>query len=363
MKKPAYESKPFKVLFIPIVCILSLFFSAYTTCFHQNVTDSVVVSPRCTTQGMRQVRCDDCNELLEETIIDEVGHDFTEYEITQNPGPNTNGIQTKYCQRCEYSESVEYICPHESTHMELTQTPTCSQIGILKQMCEYCFTALSATEVDVLPHPSTHTEVTQTPTCQATGIETESCDVCDQVLNETELAILEHEFGDWYYTKYATPNSAGYKTKTCVMCDYTHEESYTMSMPASNSLYIPGTGICGKIAVCSLTQSNVDNYDMVYEYGYFQHNGPMILGHNYRTLGNLYKTKVGQYIYVSINGTITTYKVIISEYSLQNSSHTNIYGQTTGVDLFSNNGTNILKLYTCYGGGEGRWMVFAEAVG
>ena len=71
----------------------------------------------------------------------------------------------------------------------------------------------------------------------------------------------------------------------------------------------------------------------------------------------------GQYIYMSINGTITTYKVIISEYSLQNSSHTNIYGQTTGVDLFSNNGDNILKLYTCYGGGEGRWMVFAEAVG
>ena len=55
-------------------------------------------------------------------------------------------------------------------------------------------------------------------------------------------------------------------------------------------------------------------------------------------------------------------KVTVSEYALQNASHTEIYGQTTGAYFSQTVSAGTLKMYTCYGGGEGRWLVFAEKV-
>ena len=88
--------------------------------------------------------------------------------------------------------------------------------------------------------------------------------------------------------------------------------------------------------------------------------------HNFRQYYNTVKinmtTKVGQNIYVSINGNIRTYKVFVSEKGTQNASHTNITCDYSGYSIFDEFGCETLRMYTCYGGGEGRWVVFAKRV-
>ena len=135
-------------------------------------------------------------------------------------------------------------------------------------------------------------------------------------------------------------------------------------MPGKNSVYIPGTGIKHTFEILPFEQSSIDNNNIVYStYNLGSTDYQFILGHNYGTMGNLYKTKVGQYIYVSVNGKVETYKVVVSEYGLQNSSKTTITGQTTGTDLWRNYDVKSIRLYTCYGSNKnGRWMVLATKV-
>lgn len=139
-----------------------------------------------------------------------------------------------------------------------------------------------------------------------------------------------------------------------------------VSMAGKNSVYIPNAGINKKVTLAAMTQANINKYDMVYVKSSddFYDNNAYIIGHNTGTLKNLKKTKVGQYIYVSVNDKVETYKVYVSEYALQNSKKTDIIGQTTGTSIWeSSYDYKILRLSTCHGSNKnGRWMVMAKKI-
>lgn len=144
----------------------------------------------------------------------------------------------------------------------------------------------------------------------------------------------------------------------------TKVEEHTKTLPRENSIYIPGTGINNSFTISSFTQGAIDDLDIVYtestEGGL---NNPFILGHNYRTLGNLDRAEVGQNIYLVKNGVIEIYKIVVSEYGLQNESWTDIVGQSTGTSVWHNYDCKTLHIYTCYGSNvDGRWMVLATLV-
>ena len=144
----------------------------------------------------------------------------------------------------------------------------------------------------------------------------------------------------------------------------TEVEEHTMTVSRENSIYIPGTGINNSFTISSFTQSAIDDFDIVYtESTEGGSNNPFVLGHNYRTLGNLDRAEVGQNIYIVKNGVIEIYKIVVSEYGLQNTSWTDIVGQSTGTSVWHNYDCKTLHIYTCYGSDvDGRWMVLATLV-
>ena len=88
-----------------------------------------------------------------------------------------------------------------------------------------------------------------------------------------------------------------------------------------------------------------------------------MLGHQYGSLKNLYKTKVGDMIYIGIDGVSKGYVVRYSEFALQNESKTDIIGQNSNISVLSNLEDETLHIYTCYGEEKDhRWMVLAELV-
>lgn len=201
-------------------------------------------------------------------------------------------------------------------------------------------------------------------TCSEEGKEVGICDECNETIEERVLNLLDCTYGKWVYTKYSTPVESGERYKKCSECGNTVSESYTMSMPGDDSIYIAGTDIKACYKISSFTQKAVDKYDIVYtEETSLGSNNPFILGHKYRTLGKLSQTKVGSYIYLSKNGEIETYKVIISEYGLQNDDETDIIGQTTGTSIWDTFDGKTLHIYSCYGkNDDGRWMVLATKI-
>lgn len=192
------------------------------------------------------------------------------------------------------------------------------------------------------------------------GVETEESvkketDFCEHQINEEQ---------DWTYIKYATPLEAGIRYKHCCVCGNAVIENYTMLLLENNSVYITGTDIKECFTISSFTQSAVDKYDIVYtEVVAFGTENSFILGHRYRTLGKLYQTKVGERIYLNVEGKIEIYEVVVSEYGLETSSRRDIIGQTTNASIWDNYDCKTLHLYTCYGKNKnGRWIVLAKKI-
>ena len=262
-------------------------------------------------------------EVEETRTPTECVHDFGEYEMVVAPGINKNGIESRVCSNCEKIEEREYICAHKAVSLMNAVDESCANPGCKKYVCNLCGTILKTETIEQL-----------------------SC-----------------SYGDWYSTKDPTHLENGEMNRQCSGCGTIESYSYAMEMVGANSIYIPGTGINHVFHVGRFTQADVDRYDIVYANSRKDCENPFILGHNTGTMGKLQYTKVGQFIYVSINGTIEIYEVIVSEFGISDSSRTDIIGQTTGTSVWDTVGEKTLRLYTCHGDTNGRWIVLAEFVG
>jgi len=74
----------------------------YTTCLHDGGTyDEVTLAPTCEDSGLKDIYCDDCNQLLEENVvIPALGHDWDDGVVTTPPTETEDGLMTYTCLRC-----------------------------------------------------------------------------------------------------------------------------------------------------------------------------------------------------------------------------------------------------------------------
>jgi len=304
-----------------IVVFITFWFIAspkHIPCDHNLTFEYVIKEESCTEKGKYADICCWCGDTILEKTVELAEHDFGEFIEIVGPSINKNGLESRYCRNCNLKEDREIICEHKKTIKVETQKVSCKQ----------------------------------------EGINTYVCDRCGTVISEEYIEKKDCKYGDWKYTRYATPVKEGSRYKKCRVCGNVVTESYTMSMPGKNSIYISGTNIKAKMTITSMTQSSIDNNDIVYTEDKGKNN-PFILGHDYGSLGALHKTKVGEHIYLSINGKIQAYKVVLSESATQTSDKKDIISKS-GTSIFYNYGCKTLHIYTCYGTSKnGRWMVLA----
>lgn len=213
------------------------------------------------------------------------------------------------------------------------------------------------------PHKVTYTKIVKEATCTEKGQMEIICERCDKIIGQKDLAQKLHVFGEYELKVEPTPIEPGLEVRKCFACLKEEERECFLEL-ANNSIYITGTDIQKGFTISSFTQWAVDSYDIVYTEGsMLGSNDPFVLGHRYGTLGLLYQTKVGANIYLNLNGVIEVYEVVISEYGLQNSSMSDIIGQTTGTSMWHSYGGKTLHMYTCYGNDRnGRWLVLAKKI-
>lgn len=256
-------------------------------------------------------------------------------------------------------------CPHKVTYTKVVKEATCFESGQIDTLCKRCDTVLENNILEKTAHTFGDYELTIKPSASKPGLEVRVCSVCFK--EEKREYFCVHEVNPeekWTYLKYATPFESGERYKHCSLCETALSETYTIPMLEDNSIYIVGTDIKERFVISSFTQGAVDRYDIVYtEDTKIGTNNPFVLGHNYGTLGVLYETKVGEHIYLYINGVIEIYEVIVSEYGLQNALWSDIIGQTTGTSIWDKYDCKTLHMYTCYGENRnGRWIVLAKQV-
>lgn len=349
----------FFLLAAVMITIIALLIAKAPVWFCQHEQTGVVTqqATTCHTKGEYQRICVKCKTVLSEWTEEMKEHNYSEYEIVKEPLKGKNGEQKRECLRCGNVEISEFECKHSVALRKLKSVSTCTSVGQEDLICSRCFLPIAR----ILSPKRPHTLIQKTivaPSCTAGGRDAVICSSCDEQVDIVRTQSLGHQWKDWEYPQRATPLSSGKKSRTCARCQQVQTRQYTITMK-SNGVYIASAGLNAEITPGPFTQYAVDTCDIVYCPSVRKLNNPFILGHDYNSLGVLPKTHVGDIVYVSLNGEITQWQVVVSSKAYQTPDWRDIRTKD-GISVYDSVGSSTLHMYTCYG--NDRWIVLAKKI-
>ena len=175
-------------------------------------TSTVTKEPTCTESGIRTYTCD-CEDTYQETIA-ALGHDFGEWEVTTPATCTSKGVETRYCSRCDATETRE-IDKLNHSYTAVVTNPTCTEQGYTTYTCS-CGDTYVGNYVDALGHD--YKAVVTAPTCTEQGFTTHTCSRCHDSYKSDYVPAKGHTDGEWKVTKQPTLTEEGEKTLYCKEC-------------------------------------------------------------------------------------------------------------------------------------------------
>ena len=78
-------------------------------CQHSSTTEYTTVNPTCTTNGMKETRCDSCDAILNTEEIPATGHTLGNWIVTREATPDAEGLKEQRCTSCNAVITTETI--------------------------------------------------------------------------------------------------------------------------------------------------------------------------------------------------------------------------------------------------------------
>ena len=187
-------------------------------------------APTCTEAGEKTYTCTRCDKTKTEAI-EALGHDYSEeWTVDKEATCEEAGSKSHHCTRpgCDSKSDVTVIeaLGHEWGEGKETKAPTCTEVGEKTYTCTRC-NATKTEAIEAIGHAySEEWTVDKEATCEEAGSKSHHCTRlgCDSKSEVTEIEALGHEWGEGKETKVPTCTEAGEKTYTCTRCDKTKTE-------------------------------------------------------------------------------------------------------------------------------------------
>lgn len=96
-----------------------------------------ITEPDCRTQGYTTHTCENCGFSYVDTYIPASGHAFGEWEASEEPGCNKEGLNIRKCTNCDEAET-EVIPAIEHNYHSETVDPTEESEGYKEYICDNC---------------------------------------------------------------------------------------------------------------------------------------------------------------------------------------------------------------------------------
>ena len=183
----------------------------------------VTTQPTCEGKGVKTFTCqNDANHTYTEEV-DVLGHDWDNGEITTQPTCEGKGVKTFTCQNDAnhtYTEEVDAL-GHDWDDGEVTTDPTCLGKGVKTFTCKHDANHTYTEEVAALGHDTVKDEA-KAPTCTETGLsEGSHCSRCDgATVTQTVVPATGHSYDD---DRDESCNSCGFVRD--VACEHTNTET------------------------------------------------------------------------------------------------------------------------------------------
>ena len=232
-------------------------------CKHADTEEVVKEAVTCTKDGVTEVKCKKCGELIDTKTVKSTGHKFGEYEVVTEATCSKDGLKRRTCSVCNEVEEVKIPATGKHTAVtEITKKATCTTAGEKVTKCSVCDKVLSTEEIPATGHkfgeykvvteatcskdglkrrtcsvcneveevkiPATGkhtavTEITKKATCTTAGEKVTKCSVCDKVLSKEEIPATGHKYSDYVIKKDATETEDGILERTCTVCGETEK--------------------------------------------------------------------------------------------------------------------------------------------
>ena len=232
-------------------------------CKHADTEEVVKEAVTCTKDGVTEVRCKKCGELIDTKTVKSTGHKFGEYKVVTEATCSKDGLKRRTCSVCNEVEEVKIPATGKHTAVtEITKKATCTTAGEKVTKCSVCDKVLSTEEIPATGHkfgeykvvteatcskdglkrrtcsvcneveevkiPATGkhtavTEITKKATCTTAGEKVTKCSVCDKVLSTEEIPATGHKYSDYVIKKDATETEDGILERTCTVCGETEK--------------------------------------------------------------------------------------------------------------------------------------------
>jgi len=241
----------------------SVYGSVRVLCKHADTEEVVKEAVTCTKDGVTEVICKKCGDLIDTKTVKSTGHKFGEYEVVTEATCSKDGLKRRTCSVCNEVEEVKIPATGNHTAVtEVTKKATCTTAGEKVTKCSVCDKVLSTEEIPATGHkfgeyevvteatcskdglkrrtcsvcneveevkiPATGkhtavTEITKKATCTTAGKKVTKCSVCDKVLSTEEIPATGHKFGEYEVVTEATCSKDGLKRRTCSVCNEVEE--------------------------------------------------------------------------------------------------------------------------------------------
>ena len=188
-------------------------------CKHADTEEVVKEAVTCTKDGVTEVRCKKCGELVDTKTVKSTGHKFGEYEVVTEATCSKDGLKRRTCSVCNEVEEVKIPATGKHTAVtEITKKATCTTAGEKVTKCSVCDKVLSIEEIPATGHKFGEYEVVTEATCSKDGLKRRTCSVCNEV-EEVKIPATGKHTAVTEITKKATCTTAGEKVTKCSVCD------------------------------------------------------------------------------------------------------------------------------------------------
>ena len=203
-------------------------------CKHADTEEVVKEAVTCTKDGVTEVRCKKCGELIDTKTVKSTGHKFGEYEVVTEATCSKDGLKKRTCSVCNEVEEVKIPATGKHTAVtEITKKATCTTAGEKVTKCSVCDKVLSTEEIPATGHKFSEYEVVTEATCSKDGLKRRTCSVCNEV-EEVKIPATGKHTAVTEITKKATCTTAGEKVTKCSVCD---KVLSTEEIPATGHKY------------------------------------------------------------------------------------------------------------------------------
>jgi hypothetical protein len=203
-------------------------------CKHADTEEVVKEAVTCTKDGVTEVKCKKCGELIDTKTVKSTGHKFGEYEVVTEATCSKDGLKRRTCSVCNEVEEVKIPATGNHTAVtEITKKATCTTAGEKVTKCSVCDKVLSTEEIPATGHKFGEYEVVTEATCSKDGLKRRTCSVCNEV-EEVKIPATGKHTAVTEITKKATCTTAGEKVTKCSVCD---KVLSTEEIPATGHKY------------------------------------------------------------------------------------------------------------------------------